>query len=196
MRAFFPVILGVLLASCGGDPSADGASSDAALAESATVSAAADRATVTALGVPNVAEPLPHLVTAGQPDPAQLHGMAQAGFTHFISLRLADETGAGWEEEHAADMGLDFHRLPVAGSDGLTRENVEALAHLLDQVGDEPTVLYCGSSNRVGALLALKAYWLDGASPEEAFRLGENAGMTRLAPEVGQILGLEPAAGS
>jgi uncharacterized protein (TIGR01244 family) len=143
----------------------------------------------TALEVRNARQPLPHLVTAGQLTEAQLAGLAEAGFKNFISLRLPDEEGAGWEEGYAQAHDMSFTRLPVAGAGGLTREAVEALDGLLDAAGDEPTVLYCGSGNRVGALLALRAYWLDGAGVEDAIELGRAAGMTRLEPAVADLLG-------
>jgi protein tyrosine phosphatase (PTP) superfamily phosphohydrolase (DUF442 family) len=142
----------------------------------------------TALEVRNARLPLPQLLTAGQLTEAQLDGLAEAGFENFISLRLADEDGAGWEEAHAASQSVSFTRLPVAGTDGLTLENVQELDRLLDSAGDAPTVLYCGSSNRVGALLALRAFWLDGASAEDALELGRAGGMTRLEPAVDELL--------
>jgi protein tyrosine phosphatase (PTP) superfamily phosphohydrolase (DUF442 family) len=140
-----------------------------------------------ALGVSNAREPLPGLLTAGQPTPDQLDGLVAAGFTRFISLRSATESGAGWEEERSG-AEWTFKRIPVSGADDLTRANVEALDRVLDEAGGAPTVLYCGSGNRVGALLALRAYWLDGASPADAIELGRDAGLTRLEPAVLALL--------
>jgi hypothetical protein len=57
--------------------------------------------------------------------------------------------------------------------------------------GAEPVVLHCASSNRVGALLAMKAFYLDDATPEEALALAKKAGITRMEPSVRQKLGLE-----
>lgn len=144
----------------------------------------------TELGVRNARMPVDGLVTAGQPTVDQMEGLARAGFASFISLRPDAEDGAGWEESHAADRSYGFARLPISGAEDLTRENVEAFAGLLDGAGDEPTVLYCASSNRVGAMLALKAFWIDGVEPEEALELGLAGGMTRLEGRVREILGL------
>lgn len=144
----------------------------------------------TALEVRNARMPLPGLVTAGQPTQEQFDGLVAAGFENFISLRLADEGGAGWEEEYAPGAGASFTRLPVSGSAGLNRETAEELGRLLDAAGDGGTVLYCGSSNRVGALLALKAFWVDGVSAEDALELGKAAGVTRLESTLVELLGL------
>jgi len=86
------------------------------------------------------------------------------------------------------DTGVSFTRIAVDGINGLTRENVMALARALDDAGSNNTVLYCGSSNRVGGLLALKAYWLEGAEPEEALEVGRNAGLAGLESAVTELL--------
>jgi hypothetical protein len=83
---------------------------------------------------------------------------------------------------------VSFARIPVSGATGLTRENVETLDMLLDESSDDGTVLYCASSNRVGALLALRAYWLDGAEPDQALELGRRAGMTSLETRVAELM--------
>jgi protein tyrosine phosphatase (PTP) superfamily phosphohydrolase (DUF442 family) len=190
-RGVTPLALAALLATgaCSSDRTADSGQADSSTP--ALTAAAPTLEAATQLGVKNARMPLPHLVTAGQPTEEQFDGLVEAGYKHFISLRLPDERGAGWEEEHTADGAVHFERLPISGADALTRENVEALAVLLDSAGDEPTVLYCGSSNRVGALMALKAYWLDGADPEAALELGQQAGMTRLEAPVRKLLGLD-----
>lgn len=181
------VVLG--FAACGGSepaPATD-AGGDAARA----TTAAPDAEYARSLGVPNASEPIPGLITAGQPDQAQLQALAEAGVGTAISLRPAGETGAGWEEAFAGGGSLDFHRVPVAGAPDLSRETVEELDRLLAQAGDGPTVLYCASSNRVGALLALRAHWLQGVPADEALALGREAGLTRLEPAVAELLGTD-----
>ena len=138
----------------------------------------------------NAGEPLPGLLPAAQPDPEQLDALAEAGYTTAISLRPPSEDGAGWEEGSQVTAELDFHRLPVEAPGGLDREAVEELDRLLAEARGEPTVLYCGSSNRVGALLALRAHWLQGMDAEEALDLGRRAGLEKLEPAVAEIMGL------
>ncbi|HSH75334.1 MAG TPA: hypothetical protein VLA09_06610 [Longimicrobiales bacterium] len=152
-------------------------------------SSAVSVADVEALGVPNAAMPVRNLLTAGQPTEEQFAALVDMGYTNFVSLRVATENGAGWEESHVMDEGIAFSRIPVAGAEGLTRENVEALDRILDEAGSENTVLYCASSNRVGGLLALRAYWLDGASSEEALALGREAGLRSLEGAVSELMG-------
>lgn len=157
-----------------------------------TAAPAGDLDAALAMGVPYAHEPSPGVLTAGQITQAQMDALAASGYTTFISLRLPTEEGTGWEEAYAAQSGLSFARIPVGGPEGLTRENAEALDHVLKAAGDGKAMLYCGSANRVGALLAMRAHWLDGATPEEAMALGKAAGMTRLEPDVARLLGLTP----
>jgi len=146
-----------------------------------------------ALGVLNVHEPAPGLLTAGQITEAQMEALAAAGYQTFVSLRFPTEQGAGWEEAYAAERRVFFVRLPIAGAEDLTRANVEALDQILDAAGG-PVVVYCGSANRVGALVALRARWMDGAPAEDALALGRAAGLTQLEPSVAGLLASEGGA--
>jgi uncharacterized protein (TIGR01244 family) len=139
---------------------------------------------IAALEIENARQLSPELLTGGQLSGEQMAQLQQLGYRSFINLRPADEHGTGWEEEYAKAAGIAFHRLPVAGVEGITRRNAERLAHLLEQSGDQPVMVYCASGNRVGGLLALKAHYLDGLNVEEAMAYGVKAGMTRLEPIV------------
>lgn len=193
-RSLATTLLLAFLAACGAPDNTPDASAGAAggtAAPSAAPAAQPPLAAARALGVLNAREPLPGLVTAGQPDPEQLAALQEAGFATAVSLRPSGEEGAGWEEAFASGRELAFHRIPVAGPADLSRKNVEELDRILAEAGNGPVVLYCASSNRVGALLALRAHWLQGMAPEEALQLGREAGMTRLEPAVADLLGLQ-----
>jgi len=185
IRAFACLL--ILLASAGACSSGE-STPEGTTGMTAAVTAAPTLADATAIGLANAKMPLPGLVTGGQPSPEQLAALRESGFNHFVSLRPAGEDGAGWEE---ATVGAPstFARIAVAGGAGLTRENVEALDRLLAEYGDEPTVLYCASSNRVGALLALRAAWLEDMPAAEALSLGRAAGMRSLETTVTELLG-------
>jgi uncharacterized protein (TIGR01244 family) len=144
--------------------------------------------------LPDARQPLPHLLTGGQPSAAQLEAIAAAGYRTVIDLRPEGEQGAPPDEpERVAALGMRYVRIPVAGAGDLTAENLRALDELLDQEAAYPAVVHCASGNRVGALLALRAARLDGAPPEAALELGLDAGLTRLEPAVRELLGLPPA---
>ena len=62
-------------------------------------------------------------------------------------------------------------------------EHLEKLAELLASAKG-PVLLSCGSSNRCGALLALKAYFVDGKSKDQALAFGRSGGLKALEPTV------------
>ena len=61
---------------------------------------------------------------------------------------------------------------------GLNPQNAQRLAAAMDAPGAKPLLLHGETGDRVGALLALRAYFVDHASSEAALALGQGAGMT------------------
>lgn len=151
----------------------------------ATAAAPADPTTL----VRNGKMPLEGVLTGGQPTDEQLTALRDAGFQTVINLRLPTERGVAGEAETVADLGMTYVSIPVNGKAGLNEENASALAAALAEA-EKPVLLHCGSGNRVGALLALKAFWLDDASAEDALELGKAGGVTRLEPNVRELLGM------
>ena len=144
--------------------------------------------------LPNARQPLPRLLTGGQPSEEQLEALAAAGYRTIVDLRPEGETGApAGEPERVEALGMRYVRIPIAGSGDLTEETARALDEVLDREAAYPAVVHCGSGNRVGALLALRAARLEGADAEAALQLGLDAGLTRLEPAVRDLLGLPPA---
>ena len=141
-------------------------------------------------GIRNLAHHEPMLWTAGQLTAEQLEALADGGMSLVISLRPADENGAGWEEAQMKDSLTEFVRIPVQGKEGVTFENAQKLADVLARHRSEPTIVYCGSSNRVGALFALSASKADGISAEQALAIGIEHGLTSLEPVVRGLLSL------
>jgi len=139
--------------------------------------------------VKNGKMPLAGLLTGGQPSDEQLAALRDAGFLTVINLRQPDERGTRGEAEKVAELGMAYVSIPVDGKAGLNEENAATLATAL-AAAEYPVLLHCGSGNRVGALLAVKAFRLDGASAEEALKLGLAGGVTRLEPVVREMLGL------
>lgn len=170
------VLAGVLaLGACGpsGDAVAVGAGDEAA--------APGDW---TAL-LPNGRLPEDGLVSGGQPSAEQLAAIRDAGFRTVVNLRADGEPGARAAEIEA--MGMSYVALPIDGTSALDEDNARAFARIIDTV-ERPAVIHCGSGNRVGALFALKAFYVDGATVDEAFEVGREAGLTRLAGAVRQHL--------
>ena len=121
------------------------------------------------------------LRTGGQPNPLDLERAAAAGYTTVISLRTEGEPGSEGERATVERLGMTFVQIPVAGADDLTVANARALDAALDAAAGG-VLLHCGSGNRAGSLLGLRAYVTEGATADEAMSLARGAGMTRLEP--------------
>lgn len=129
--------------------------------------------------------PVGGITPAGQPDAAALKVFADNGYGAVIDLRRRGEDRGLDEKAVIEELGMKYVSMPI-GRDGINYENARALDELLAGF-DEPVLLHCGSSNRVGALLALRAS-LAGADDEEALRIGRKAGLTGLESEVREAL--------
>jgi len=123
----------------------------------------------------------------GQPNLQTLDEIRAAGYGVVIDLRLPDED-RGLDDERGAveDRGMSYFSLPVDGGAGVTYENASKLNEILAQ-SDKPVFVHCGSGNRAGALLALRAK-LNGADNETAVEAGKQTGLTRLEDVVRQRL--------
>ncbi|MEN5207272.1 sulfur transferase domain-containing protein [Stenotrophomonas terrae] len=125
----------------------------------------------------------PDLITAGQPSAQQLRDAAANGVTSIIDLRRPEEDRGYDEAALAEQLGLRYVRLPIAGAADISEANARTLDRLLKQDSGK-TLLHCASSNRAGALLSLIDARINGASVDDALKLGRDAGMTSLEPAV------------
>lgn len=141
-------------------------------------------------GIPNLCSPYDGVWSAGQLSPAQFQAVAAAGRFTIINLRPDSEMEACGIDERAMveSLGLKYVVIPVSGPGSLQPEVARALDAALREAGT-PVLVHCGSGNRVGALFALRAAWLQGVAPSQAIALGRAAGMTALEPAIRGILG-------
>lgn len=126
--------------------------------------------------------------SAGQPTAEQLQTLSAHGIGVVIDLRADSETPELDEAALVRSLGLDYHNLPVGGAAGLTRDNVQALDRLIADAGDRPLLVHCASSNRVGAMMALREAWLRGATSGHALEVGRAWGMKGLESDVNALL--------
>jgi uncharacterized protein (TIGR01244 family) len=135
--------------------------------------------------LPNQCCPTETLYCGGQPSPDQLAafaGVCPDGCV--INLRPASETGDGDEASLVRALGLDYVHIPVAGPEDLTPAAAQALATALQRHADGRVLVHCASGQRVAALLALKAAWIDRHDAAQALAMGHAAGLTALEPHV------------
>lgn len=122
----------------------------------------------------------------GQPTPEQFAEMVAAGLHTVINLR--PEREIPWDERATvAQLGIEYLNLPVAGAGDLTPAAARQLHEALG-TSRKPVLVHCGSSNRVGALFALKSKWVDGQDTATALANGRAAGLKDLEPAVRAML--------
>jgi len=104
-------------------------------------------------GVANRHEPLPGLVTGGQPNLAHLAALKRAGCVAVLDIRDPMEAQPFKTPDAVRAAGLEYVNIPVshASRDDATLEAVRRA--VADCVGKKPLFVYCNSGNRVGATL-------------------------------------------
>lgn len=170
------LVASVVLAACGGTPSAASTTPD--------VQPDRDERPDAGLGLPNEASPLDGVITGGRPTAEALRAAAERGVRTVVDLRDADEEGVAEEAALVAELGMTLVSIPVAGAEGLTVEAATRLDAALAAEGALPAVVHCASGNRAGALLALRAFHRQGMAAEEAIALGRAAGLRGLEDAV------------
>ncbi len=139
------------------------------------------------VNIPNALTPFPGVICCGQPSAQHLQEAQSQGFKTIINLRPASEQ-VDWDEAAAAqEMGFAYVNIPVASAADFSRETIDCFhAALNDNPG--PFIVHCASGNRVGALFAMRAAWVEGKAPAEALEIGRQSGMTGLEPAIAQLL--------
>lgn len=136
--------------------------------------------------LPDVADavsPAPGVISAGRLGPADIAPLREAGIRHVIDLTPDEETPDFDEAAAVRAAGLGYSNLPLAGPPDLTRENVLAFDALLRDA-ERPVLVHCASGNRVGAMAALRAAWVEGRPAGEAIAIGRDWGLKGLEDEV------------
>ena len=142
---------------------------------------------MTSVNVPNAMTPFDDVLCCGQPTTDALEDCRRKGIKTIINLRPATEQ-AGWDEAEAVEkLGLKYVNIPIASEGDLTRDNVAAFDRALKDNG-APAVVHCASGNRVGALFALRAAWIEGKGADEALDIGRRSGLTGMEPAVMRLL--------
>ena len=139
------------------------------------------------LNMRNQAHPTDTLMTGGQPSLADLAVLKERGITTVINLRGLGENLGYDEAAELEKLGISYVQIPMSSAADLTKENASKLDAALKDIKGTALV-HCASGNRVGALLALREFQINGKSAEEAMAFGTKSGMTRLAPAVKKLL--------
>ena len=103
-------------------------------------------------GVVNACEPLPGILTGGQPEPQHLEALAERSGVIVLDIRDPMEPRSFDEPGLARSLGLEYVNVPVsAGS--LSDPILDRILGVLRGAADRPVFFHCGSGNRVGGAL-------------------------------------------
>lgn len=116
---------------------------------------------------------------AGQPTAAGILGFREKGVKTIINFRTEDEMKAldFKEAQLAESLGIEYINVPI-GRDELSEEQVGKLLNLIEEKSDEPLLMHCGTSVRVGYVWAMYQGTKGGLSKEAALEQGKQAGMS------------------
>ena len=104
-------------------------------------------------GVLNACEPVPGMVTGGQPLVAHLAALKRAGCEVVVDVRDPMEEQPFDAPATVRAAGLEYLNIPVSHTP-LDERAIEDLQRALhDVIRTRPTFIYCNSGNRVGAAL-------------------------------------------
>lgn len=139
------------------------------------------------LEIPFFAAPSDKVLTGGKTTAEALRSAQAQGVTKIVNLCPPSEDLGFDEPAVVSGLGMAYENIPIAGGGDLTRANAERLAQALAGAAG-PVLVHCMSSNRVGALFALKAHWLDGKSIDDALAEGRAHGLKAMEAGVRQLL--------
>ncbi|MEO5830001.1 MAG: sulfur transferase domain-containing protein [Rhodanobacter sp.] len=139
-------------------------------------------------GLSHVSFPAAHRVASGRLQASDIPALQRAGIREVIDLSVDSETPDFDEAAAMHAAGIDYRNLPIHGAADLSAANVTRFDQLLNEAGARTTLVHCASSNRVGALIALRAALIGGQTTEDAVAEGHRWGLNSLEPVVRERL--------
>ena len=127
-------------------------------------------------GVPNASQPLPLLLTSGQPGPQHFEALHAAGVQVILDIRDPMEPRPFDEPELVRKLGMQYLNVSVrqGALDDATMEQVLAVVR-----GNEgqPVLFHCASANRVGGALLPYLILDQGMSEDDAVEAAMKIGL-------------------
>lgn len=104
-------------------------------------------------GLANASEPVPGLVTGGQPGAHHLAALKQAGCALILDCRDPMEPRPIQESQEVAHSGMEYVVVPVGHTRGEDETLRRIRAVLAESLPTKKVFYHCASGNRVGATL-------------------------------------------
>jgi uncharacterized protein (TIGR01244 family) len=123
-----------------------------------------------------------NIFLAGQPAPDDLARLKEQGIKRVVTLRLDGELD--WNDREVFEKaGLEFTRIGFRDPESLTDDVFDKVRQLLRQSDSTPTLLHCGSANRVGAVWLTHRVLDQGVAVERALEEAKTVGLRNPAYE-------------
>ena len=127
-------------------------------------------------GVSNACQPLPDLVSGGQPAPQHLEALKAAGATIVIDIRDPAEPRGFDEPAALAALGIEYINIPV-GPTPLDDPLMETILDALRRHTGATTLFHCASGNRCGGPLVALLVLDHGVEEAEAVSIAKRGGL-------------------
>lgn len=118
------------------------------------------------------------VATGGQPTPAQVTALADAGFNAIVNLREDAEANDGPQFRAAREAGIRFVRVPVSMTSP-TDASVAKFLAVTDERELYPVYVYCAEGNRAAAYWMIRRVLRDHWTLEKAEAEAKSAGLTK-----------------
>lgn len=115
-------------------------------------------------------------IVCGALDDEKIAALAKAGVELVINLQ-SDEELSFDEAAAVRQAGMYYEQLPIGGADDLKQLKILAFDNILRQYHGKKVAMHCGSGNRAGAAMALRAGWLRGRKMDTAMERGRSHGL-------------------
>lgn len=123
-----------------------------------------------------------NLYLAGQPTKDDIGQIKAKGIKRVITLREDGEIS--WDEAEAfKSAGVEFESIPLAAPESLTDEVFSNVREYLQDSVRAPTLLHCGSANRVGAVWMVHRVLDQGIEVDTAIKEAKRIGLRNPAYE-------------
>lgn len=130
-------------------------------------------------------------VVGGLPTKEQINQALESEIETAMTLMDRSEPGIDEIGPYAASQGFRYIRFTIAGPNDLSEAMAWEFAATLPLL-DKPGIVHCASGQRVAAIFALKAYFVDEASAEEALAIGQALGIGEYEDRLRELLELPP----
>lgn len=127
-------------------------------------------------GVPNASQPLPHVVTGGQPGPHHLEALRLAGVQLVLDIRDPMEPRPFDEPAVVRAAGMEYVNVPVSHGT-LDDALMERVLEVVRRNPPRPLLFHCASGNRVAGPMIAHLMLDHGLSEEDAVAAGMRMGL-------------------